>query len=97
MSIHNFKPGERFCRGRYKTHSGEVDIEDNLLLIAKGSFAYPSYRYLKGETEIRTKERGDEIFGKDKEEVANEILRRCNEKIEKLQVIVSKVEEQKSE
>ena len=91
MSIHNFKPGDKFCKGTFDTSFGEVEIQSDLLLIWKGQFAYPSYRYLKDGKEVNNSERGNDIFGKDFEEVSNKILSICEKKRDNLNKIINKL------
>jgi len=94
--IHDFNPGETFCKGTFSTSRGEVYIRTDMLLIWKGQFAYPDYRYLKEGKELSSSERGGDVFGKDVfgkdyEEVASKILTICESKRDKLSKIVNQL------
>lgn len=91
MSVHDFKPGETFCVGRFTGYSGEVNINDNLILIWKGQFAYPSYRFLKDGKECHGDERGDEFFGKDLKEVAEKMKAVFTAKIKRCEKLINNI------
>ena len=96
-SIHDFNAGDKFCVGTYCLYSGEINIQDNLLLIWVGQFAYPSYRFLKDGNELRANEQGGDIFGKDYKEVADKILLICKDKINKYNNIIKHLEKKAKE
>jgi len=93
MSIHNFKPGETFCRGSFDTWTGDVKIQDDLILIWKGQFAYPDYRFLTpAGKEIRSSELSGSIFGKNYQEVSDEIRERVTQERDKLNALLENLD-----